>query len=363
MGWWRIFILWGLAWVLTACQSGSPTAFRADPVPTPTATPILVETLAGSGTIGTADGEGVAAQFTNPVNVAVAENGMVYVADFSDDNPGRIRAITPAGLVSTLFTQGTFRRPFGVAVSGSTLYVTTDRDGEGGRTGSALWELNLLTAAATLRLNSINNGQERGLVAREDGLLVMADRANQILLLVDPALDPPSVVPWVGQFREPGFANGVGTAARFNQPYGISRLGEMILVADAANHCLRQVTPAGAVTTLAGVCGTPGYRDGDALTALFNGPQDLAVAATGEIYVSDVQNHRLRVVLPNGTVQTLAGSGIPGFADGEALQAQFFGQEGIDVAPRGDVLYVADGNGGNESEPYARIRSLRITHG
>ncbi|GAB4216001.1 MAG: hypothetical protein OHK0012_17310 [Synechococcales cyanobacterium] len=321
----------------------------------------MVSTLAGSGTIGTADGIGVLAQFTNPVNVVVDAIGTVFVADFSDDNPGRIRAVTPEGVVSTLFTQDSFRRPFGLALAGSTLYVTTDRDGSGTVGISALWQIDTLNGEGTLRLSTINDGRERGIVVREDGILVMADRANHVLIEVDLTTDPPTVTPWVGQFGVSGFANGQGEAALFNQPYGLGRLGDGIIVADSGNHCLRQVMTTGEVTTLAGICGTAGYGDGESLSAQFNGPQDVTVSASGTIYVTDVQNHRIRAVLPNGTVETLAGSGIPGFADGEALQAQFFGQEGLEMFPGSSVLYVADGNGGNESEPFARIRQIQLS--
>lgn len=341
----------GLSLLLTACQ-GSTTGFAARD-------PVTVATLAGSAVDGTGDGQGELAQFHNPVNVAVDSNGSVFVADFSDDDPGRIRKVTATGSVTTVFTQNTFRRPFGLAISGTTLYVTTDRDGTGSGRTSALWQIDTTTNIGTLRLSSINGGRERGIVVRSDGKLVMTDRAQHIVLIVDPAQDPPTVTEWVGSKGTPGFVNGTGNAAQFNQPYGLSVLGSDILVVDSGNHCIRKITPAGVVSTFAGVCQTSGFQNGSALTALFNAPQDLTVDGKGNVYITDNQNHVIRAVSPAGIVTTLAGTGTPGFRDGLASEAQFFAQEGIESDPTGSRLVVADGNGGSEPQPYRRIRLVK----
>ncbi len=95
---------------------------------------------------------------------------------------------------------------------------------------------------------------------------------------------------------------------------------------------IRRVEMGGGVTTFAGD-GSPGVNDGPKLGAEFNGPRDVAVDASGVVYVSDGGNHRIRRILTDGTVETLAGDGNAGFYDGPGQGAEFYGQEGIDVAP------------------------------
>jgi DNA-binding beta-propeller fold protein YncE len=114
---------------------------------------------------------------------------------------------------------------------------------------------------------------------------------------------------------------------------------------------------AGAVTTFAG-SGDAKTVDGPRLSAAFDLPQAVAVDTAGVVYVTDVGSHRIRMIDTAGTVTTLAGDGVAGFADGSGETAEFFGQEGIAVDPAGHLLFVADGNGGDVSKPYNRIRTI-----
>src|SRR5436189_4297660 len=93
-----------------------------------------------------------------------------------------------------------------------------------------------------------------------------------------------------------GFADGNGTAARFDTPSGIAidRQG-MLYVADTGNNAIRRVTSSGDVSTVAGNT-TPGYRDGRALEARFNGPVGVAVDRGGRVIVADTYNDRIRAV-------------------------------------------------------------------
>jgi DNA-binding beta-propeller fold protein YncE len=85
----------------------------------------------------------------------------------------------------------------------------------------------------------------------------------------------------------------------------------------------------------------------------------VAVDAAGNIYVSDVGNHRIRRITKAGQVETIAGDGVAGFADGSGEAARFYGQEGIAVTPDGSAIYVADGNGG-EVGAYHRVRRIDL---
>jgi DNA-binding beta-propeller fold protein YncE len=101
-------------------------------------------------------------------------------------------------------------------------------------------------------------------------------------------------------------------------------------------------------------------KDGPRLSAKFFHPRDVAIDNAGNVYVSDVGNHRIRRIDPQGRVQTVAGDGTAGFQDGAGAQARFFGQEALDVTPDGKTIYVADGNGGQPAEPYHRIRRVTL---
>ena len=136
-----------------------------------------------------------------------------------------------------------------------------------------------------------------------------------------------------------GDADGAGTAAQFDHPYGVAvDASGKLYVGDENNAVIREITSAGAVTTLAG--SSDGYADGTGPAAKFFGPDGVVLDATGNLYVADYTNNRIRKVSPDGVVTTLAG-GTQGYADGAGTAAQFFGPAGIAIDGSGN-LYVAD---------------------
>jgi MYXO-CTERM domain-containing protein len=139
-----------------------------------------------------------------------------------------------------------------------------------------------------------------------------------------------------------GSAGGSGSAARFANPSDVAvDAAGNVFVADTANHTVRKVTPAGAVTVFAGNAGVSGSNDGSS-TASFNRPAGVAVDTVGNVYVADTNNNEVRKVTAAGVVSTLAGqAGITGSADGTGTGASFNGPSGI-VADATGNLYVAD---------------------
>ena len=138
-----------------------------------------------------------------------------------------------------------------------------------------------------------------------------------------------------------GFRDGPAAQARFADPYGVAvSASGRVYVADAGdNNRIRVIAPDGTVNTLAG--SDEGFADGAGGAARFNTPSGLALDTAGNLYVADTGNHAIRRLTPQGVVSTIAGNGIAGFRDGPAAQAQFNGPVGVAVDKQGRI-YVAD---------------------
>ena len=147
-----------------------------------------------------------------------------------------------------------------------------------------------------------------------------------------------------------GSANGTGAAAQFNSPSGVAADGSgNVFVADRGNNRIRQIVVAtGAVSTLAG--STAGSLDGTGAAAQFNFPAGVAADGGGNVFVADQNSRIRRIVVATGAVSTLAG-GINGFADGTGATARFNSPAGVSVDGSGNV-FVADQNNN-------RIRRIR----
>jgi sugar lactone lactonase YvrE len=257
---------------------------------TPTGT---VTTLAGSPNqcaypqFGNADGTGAAAQFAWPNGVAVDSSGNVYVADTQNET---IRKITPAGVVTTF-------------------------------------------AGTTSDFNSPS-----GLITDSAGNVYVADTGNDTIRKITPA---GMVTTLAGAALSPGSADGDGAAARFSAPLAITiDSGGNLFVSDSNNNTIREITPAGAVTTLAGTAGVTGSADGTGSGAQFNDPAGITIDASGNLYVVDAGNYTIRKITPGGVVTTVVGvAGQTGFTTGAlpgVLDAQTEG-----VAISGSSLYIS----------------------
>jgi hypothetical protein len=149
-----------------------------------------------------------------------------------------------------------------------------------------------------------------------------------------------------------GSADGTGSAARFNDPYGVAvDSAGNVYVADSGNFTIRRVTPGGVVTTLAGLAGYGGSADGTGSAARFRYPKGVAVDSAGNVYVADTSNSTIRKVTPGGVVTTLAGwdsffgfgngECYGGTADGTGSAARFLWPGGVAMDSAGNVC-VAD---------------------
>jgi YVTN family beta-propeller protein len=315
-----------------------------------------VSTLAGFSDSGYLDGDRGVNLFHNPVNVAYGPDGKVYVADF--DN-GKIRVVDTAGNATTVTTPAGFARPFGLAFDAAgALYVSTDNDKDNGHTllSGTIWKIDVHSGAVVVIANAI--GRPRGLTVLSDGRLAVADNLHHVIEIVDPVSGQVSLL--AGTWDASGFADADGAAARFATPYGlVQRADGKLVVCDSANHRLRLVDLDGSVSTLAGT-GVPGHADGAMAAGMFNLPQAIAIASNGDFYVTDTGNFRVRRITGT-TIETIAGDGTDGYLDvDDRLSARLHGLEGIDVVPDGSMVYVADGSRGDEG-PFNRVRQIDMT--
>ncbi len=156
-----------------------------------------------------------------------------------------------------------------------------------------------------------------------------------------------------------GLEDGPATDARFNQPHGLAQdLAGNLYVADTGNHTIRKISPAGVVSTLAGLAEQSGSADGVGSAARFNHPQGVAVDLSGNIYVADTGNHTIRKITPAGIVTTLAGqAGSSGTGDGAAASARFDAPDRLTVDPAGNV-YLS--NNGVRKISNGQVKTLTI---
>jgi sugar lactone lactonase YvrE len=320
-----------------------------------------VSTLAGApGSFGSVDAAGSNARFYQPAALSVDGQANVYVADYYNST---VRKITSGGMVSTLAgsvgvfgsVDGTnasarFRGPQGIAVlstTNTTLFVADSGNGTIRRTTSsgASWITTTwagsASAASADGLGADARFSAPGSIAvAGDGTMYVADSGNSTIRQITPA-GPVSTL--AGAAGVTGGTDAQGGNARFFGPQGVARDSSgNLYVADSANGTIRKISPGGAVTTLAGSLGNFGPDDGLGASARFNQPTGIAVDSAGYLYVADSWNHTIRKITPGGVVSTLAGSpGNAGCANGTNSAARFNGPAGLAVDSAGNV-YVAD---------------------
>ena len=179
-----------------------------------------------------------------------------------------------------------------------------------------------------------------GVAVDSAGNVYVADRDNDEIRKITAS---GVVTTLAGSAGLSGSSDGTGSAARFDWPWGVAvDSAGNVYVADKFNDEIREITPAGVVTTLAGSAGQQGSSDGTGSAARFYRPEGVAVDSAGNVYVGDYFNDEIREITPAGVVTTLAGSaGQTGSSDGTGTAARFYLPEGVAVDSVGNV-YVAD---------------------
>ena len=142
-----------------------------------------------------------------------------------------------------------------------------------------------------------------------------------------------------------GFADGNALQAQFNTPSGIAidRAGN-IFIADTSNNRIRKLSTDGTrVSTIAGT-GVAGFTDGRAGEAQFDGPIGIAVDPSGNLFIADTYNDSIRKITTEGIVTTIAGTGSPGYSDGHGNGAMFDTPCGVAIDKDGNVFVADTGN-------------------
>ncbi len=184
-------------------------------------------------------------------------------------------------------------------------------------------------------------GYPWGIAINSSGILYIADKSCHCIRKVDKAGLVSTLTGYSDSNGFGGYNDGSLGGARFDRLSGVAvDAAGNIYVGDTFNDCIRKIDQNGNVTTLAGSPGS-GYKDGPGNEAKFYWPSQLATDASGNVYVADVGNHRIRKIDKNGNVTTLAGTGEPGFLDGPGSQAKFYQPYGVCVDSNGNI-YVAD---------------------
>jgi streptogramin lyase len=145
---------------------------------------------------------------------------------------------------------------------------------------------------------------QTGIAVDAAGNLYFADQYRAVIERISPT----GVLKLIaGRSGVLGSTDGPASSALFFQPVGIALdSAGNIYVADRGKNTIRKITPAGIVSTLAGIPGSFGHQDGPGSSATFNEPQALAIDAAGNLYVADSGNEAVRDINPAGTVSTLA---------------------------------------------------------
>ncbi len=338
----------------------------------------ILTTVAGDGrpTFAGDGGAATRASLYNPGGIALDSSNNLYIAD---TNNFCIRMVNSQGIISTIAgipQHGGFSGDGGSALNarlGGGFGLTVDTAGDVYLTDTENMRVREVRSNGTITTVA-GNGNFRAFVdgtpasnaflfapqgVRMDGNgnIFIADTENSSVRRI--AKDGTiSTIAGNGK-RQFGGDGGPASLASLDDPASVRPdAAGNLYIADSDNEAVRKVAPDGTISTVAGN-GFQGYSgdNGLATNATLNTPEDMALDNSGNLYISDFGNQRIRRVSPNGTITTVAGNGQAKYAGdgGLATQASLNGPRGLAFDPAGN-LYIADYYN-------ARIRRLSFSDG
>jgi len=337
----------------------------------------IITTFAGGGSSLGDGGPAANASLGDPVDVSLDTSGDLYIADLGDQ---RIREVNASsGNISTVAGNGTagfsgdggpatsaeLNSPYGVGVDHSGGIFIADHSNQRVRYVAAGTGY-ISTAAGGgsegdgyQAVNAIL-GSPSGVATDSSGNVYIADQDDQRVRRVSASTGIITTVAGNGVY---GFSGDGGTAANamLYNPYGVAvDTSGNLYIADQANQRIRKVTASsGLITTVAGN-GSASYAGdgGPATNASLNNPGDVAVDSAGNLYIADASNNRIRLVVAStGIIITVAGNGAPGYAGdgGAATNANLNNPQGVALDNLGNLLIADSYN--------QRIRRVNLSSG
>ncbi len=323
----------------------------------------IISTIAGIGHPGFSGDGGIAtaAQLFHPKNVAVAANGDMYIADNYNH---RIRKVTASGIISTIAgrtgyggysgdggpaTAADLDYPHTIGIDGSGNIYIADNAGPRIRKISTSGIISTIAGGATTGFSGDGGpataamlGSAFGFAFDRYGNVFFTDAVNQRIRKIDAS----GIITTIAGNGSSGFSGdgGAATAAALNNPHGIAiDSSGNLYVADASNQRIRKITTSGIISTFAGSSGGFSGDGGAATSAQLSLPIDVATDTAGNVYIVDYFNNRIRKVNAAGIISTVGGTGIWGYTGdgGAATAARFFALAGIATDRHGNV-YIAD---------------------
>ncbi|MCY7409264.1 MAG: hypothetical protein LH473_03250 [Chitinophagales bacterium] len=344
----QIFLRSTIALLLTVVIFNSCTKDHAEPIIPHSK--ITVRTLAGSGIAGFADGDSATAQFNYPRGVACDAQGNVYVADALNNRIRKITAIGVVTTLAGTGAYGSIDGKSGEATFQSPEDVAIDLQGNiyvADALGNRIRKITTSGVVSTIAGNGIagfadGNGMvaqflyPRGIACDLQGNIYVAEEGNNRIRKIT----ADGMVSTYAGTGIAGFADGNAAGAQFSAPMDVAIDAQgNVYVTDEGNQRIRKITTAGQVITLAG--NDAGYADGNGSEAKFQNPRGITLDAEGNMYVADGGNNCIRKITAAGMVSTLAGNGIAGNTDGDATVATFSFPTGVAIDVFGH-FYVAD---------------------
>jgi trimeric autotransporter adhesin len=327
----------------------------------------IITTFAGTGLSPTYNSDRVAAttsRLYNPAGMDIDASGNIYLADY---NNCRIRKITPQGSIYTVVGTGscgsagdggsallaTINGPKSVVFDSAGNYYISEYTGNRVRKVDTSGNISTVAGTGTAGFNSdgvaattAQVNQPEQLAVDSSNNLYIADEGNHRIRKITVSTGIISTVAGNGTSGSAG-DGAAATSANLKNARGIAvdSAGDLF-IGDTGNHKIRKVDTGGIITTYAGN-GTAGLLgDGGAATsAEFNTPWDVALDATGNLYVADQVNHRIRQIDTSGNISTFAGSSMGYSGDGGvATSATLQYPIGVAVDSLGNVLIGDYGN-------------------
>ena len=324
-----------------------------------------VQTVAGDGYLHAIGDGGLAtnALLLRPSAIALDSAGSLYIADTGTQ---RVRQVLPTGMIRTLAGTGvagaaadnvlasaaTLNGPSGIAIDAAGDIVIADEWNQRVRQVTADGRIHNLAGTGNTGAPMVGTPAQTPLsepygvcTGRGGALFVVVWGSNVVLQTAPQAL----VITAAGN-GTPGNTGDGGPAylAQLNAPSAcaLDSAGNLF-IADTGNHGIRKVAPSGTISTVAGV-GAPGFSGdgGPATSAGINAPLGVAVDDTGDIFIADTGNNRIRQVTPDGVIHTIAGQNAAAFGGdgGPALSAQITAPGGLFLDGAGDLYFADTGN-------------------